>query len=50
MGDGSPLLSGVPFTVSAVAGVNGGWSLTLSVGSTTLPAATGTEGRIVAIK
>ena len=50
MGDGSPPLSGVPFTVSAVAGVNGGWSLALSVGSTNLPAATGTEGRIVAIK
>ena len=47
MGDGTPPLSGVAFTVTTVAGVNGGWTLALSLGSTSLPTATGTEGRIV---
>ena len=50
MGDGTAPLSGVPFTANAVAGVNGTWALTLSLGSTNLPTATGAQGRITAGK
>jgi len=50
MGDGTAPLAGVPFTATAVAGVNGNWSLTLSLGSTNLPTATGAQGRITAGK
>ena len=48
MGDGTAPLAGVPFTATAVAGVNGGWTLTLSLGATNLPTATGAQGRITA--
>jgi len=50
MGDGTAPLSGVPFTATAVAGVNSGWTLTLSLGSTNLPTATGAQGRMTAGK
>lgn len=46
MGDGTPPLSSVPFTVTAVAGVGAQGTLTLSLGSTNLPIATDTVGRI----
>jgi hypothetical protein len=46
MGDGTPALTAVPFTATAVAGVGATESLTLSLGSTSLPTATGTDGRI----
>jgi hypothetical protein len=50
MGDGTPALSGVPFTATAVAGVGATESLTLSLGSTSLPTATGTDGRINVVR
>lgn len=50
MGDGTPALTGVPFTATAVAGVGTTESLTLSLGSTSLPTATGTNGRITVVK
>ena len=46
MGDGTPALSAVPFTATAVSGVRAKQTLTLSLGSTSLPTATGTDGRI----
>jgi hypothetical protein len=46
MGDGSPALSAVPFTATAVSGVRAKQTLTLLLGPTSLPTATGTDGRI----
>ena len=45
MGDGTPALS-MPFAATAVSGAGANATLRLSLGSTTLPAATGTDGRI----
>jgi hypothetical protein len=50
MGDGTPPLTGVPFTATAVAGVGATERLTLSLGSTSLPTATGSDGRITVAK
>jgi len=50
MGDGTPPLTGVPFTATAVAGVGATESLTLTLGSTNLPTATGSDGRITVAK
>jgi len=50
MGDGTPALTSVPFSATAVAGAGSGQTLTLSLGSTNLPAATGTDGRITVVK
>ncbi len=44
MGDGTAPLTGVPFTVTIVTNADGQGSLTLVLGSTTLPAATINEG------
>jgi hypothetical protein len=41
-----PALTGVPFTATAVAGVGATEALTLSLGSTNLATATGSDGRI----
>jgi hypothetical protein len=49
MGNGTTL-TGVPFTATAVAGVGSTESLTLTLSSTNLPTATGTDGRITVAK
>ena len=46
-GDGTPPLTGVPFTVIVAKLPNGAWGLTLTLGTTTgLPAATVTNGSV----
>lgn len=45
-GDGTPPLTGVPFTVSVATLPSGKWGLTLTLGDTSLPAAAVTTGRI----
>ena len=44
MGDGTPSVPGVPFTVMVVTNTDGTGSLALSLGATNLPAATINEG------
>lgn len=44
MGDGTPPVSGVPFTVVVATNADGTGSLTLTLGATNLPAATVNEG------
>ena len=46
MGDGSPPVPGVPFTVTVVTDAQGRGTLTLVLGATTLPAATVSAGSI----
>lgn len=46
LGDGTPPLSKVPFTVAAAKLPDGKWGLTLTVGTTSLPAAPVTIGSI----
>jgi len=46
MGDGSPPLAGIPFTVTLTASDQGEGTVTLVLGSTSLPAATTTAGSI----
>lgn len=45
-GDGTPSLKGVPFTVTVAKLPNGNWGLTLTLGATSLPAATVTAGSV----
>ncbi len=46
LGDGSPALQGVPFTLTVVPGPVGRGTLTLTLGTTSLPLATATQGSI----
>jgi len=46
MGDGTPPLSGVPFTLTIVSNADGQGTVTLVLGATKLPAATINEGSI----
>lgn len=46
MGDGTPPTSGIPFTVVIATNPDGTGSLTLTLGSITLPAATLTDGNM----
>ena len=45
-GDGTPTLTGVPFTVAMAPLPNRQWSLTLTLGTTRLPAASVTTGSV----
>jgi len=45
-GDGTPTLTGVPFTVTVAKLPNGAWGLTLTLGTTGLPVATVTSGSV----
>ena len=45
-GDGTPTLTGVPFTVAVAKLPNGAWGLTLTLGTTGLPVATVTSGSV----
>lgn len=45
-GDGTPSLTGVPFAVVVAKLPNGAWGLTLTLGTTGLPAATVTSGSV----
>jgi len=45
-GDGTPTLTGVPFTVIVAKLPNGAWGLTLTLGTTGLPVATVTSGSV----
>ena len=45
-GDGTPSLTGVPFTVIVAKLPNGAWGLTLTLGTTGLPVATVTSGSV----
>jgi hypothetical protein len=46
MGDGTPPVSGVPFTATVAANADGTGSLALTLGATNLPAATVNEGYV----
>jgi hypothetical protein len=45
-GDGTATLTGVPFTVNVAKLPNGAWGITLTLSSTSLPAATVTSGSV----
>jgi hypothetical protein len=46
LGDGTPALTGVPFTVTVALLPNGNWGLSLTLGATPLPTATVATGSV----